>query len=147
MPMTNQTSKTADTSSSLRGFATLADCELVAAILDDRTIGDPCSGFSAFIGTTKKRKLQGIDSERLTAAGLAPNVYLAIRWWCLLFIPVVPLKAYAVADYNSIDRPFSDPHSRAFPVSMDWRIAFIQAAVGLGAVAITLTIGLWVSSL
>ena len=143
--MPNKTSKAVDASSSFLGFSTIPDSELVAEILDDRTRRDPCPGFSAFIGTATKRRLQGIHAQRLTDAGLAPNVYLAIRWWCLFFIPVVPLGAYAVADYNSIDRPFSDPHSRAFPVAMDWRTALIQATLGLVAVAITIAIGLRVS--
>ena len=145
--MTTQTSKAADDPFSLQSFATISDSELVNAILDERTSRDPCPGFSAFFGTTKKRKLHGSHSEQLTNAGLVPNVYLAIRWWCLCFIPVVPLGAYAVVDYNSIDRPFSDPHSRAFPVAMDWRIACIQAAIGIAAIATTLIIGLWVRSL
>ena len=143
--MPNKTPEAVDASSSFRGFATIPDSELVAEILDDRTRRDPCPGFSAFMGTATKRRLQGTYAERLTDAGLAPNVYLAIRWWCLFFIPVVPLGAYAVADYNSIDRPFSDPHSRAFPVAMDWRAALIQATLGLVAVAIALAIGLRLS--
>ncbi len=143
--MPNETSRAVDAPSSFRGFATIPDTVLVAEILDDRTRRQPCPGFSAFIGTTTKRRLQGIHAERLTDAGLAPNVYLAIRWWCLFFIPVVPLGAYAVADYTSIDRPLSDPHSRAFPVVMDWRTALIQATLGLAAVAISIAIGLRLS--
>jgi hypothetical protein len=143
--MPNKTPEALDASSSIRGFATIPDSELVAEILDDRTRRDPCPGFSAFIGTATKRRLQGTDAERLADAGLAPNVYLAIRWWCLFFIPMIPLGAYAVADYNSIDRPFSDPHSRAFPVAMNWRTALIQMTFGLVAVAIALAIGLRVS--
>ena len=143
--MPNKTPKAVDALSPFRGFATIPDSELVTEILDDRTRRDPCPNFSAFIGTTTTRRLQGIHAERLTGAGLAPNVYLAIRWWCLFFIPVVPLGAYAVADYHSIDRPFSDPHSRAFPVTMDWRAAFIQATLGLAAVAITTAIAIWLS--
>jgi hypothetical protein len=102
--MTTQTSKIADDSLPLQSFATISDSELVAAILNERTRCDPCPRFSAFLGTRKKRRLHGNQSEQLTQAGLVPNVYLAIRWWCLGFIPVVPLGAYAVADYNSIDR-------------------------------------------
>ena len=145
--MTTQTSKIADDSLPLQSFATISDSELVAAILNERTRCDFCPRFSAFLGTRKKRRLHGNQSEQLTQAGLVPNVYLAIRWWCLGFIPVVPLGAYAVADYNSIDRPFSDPHSRAFPVTMDWRTACLQATIGLAAIAITLSLGIWVSSL
>jgi hypothetical protein len=138
--MPNRTLKAVDASSSFRGFATISDSELVAEILDDRTRRDACPGFSAFIGTATKRRLQGIHADRLTDAGLAPNVYLAIRWWCLFFIPLVPLGAYAVADCNSIDRPFSDPHSRAFPVAMDWRTVLIQGTLGIAAVAIAIAI-------
>ena len=140
--MPNRTLKAVDASSSFRGFATISDSELVAEILDNRTRRDACLGFSAYIGTATKRRLQGIHAERLTDAGLAPNVYLAIRWWCLFFIPLVPLGAAAIADYQRIDEPFSDPHSRAFPVAMDWRIAGIQAALGLAAVALVVLIGL-----
>ena len=143
--MPNKTPEAVDASSSFGGFATIPDAELVPEILDDRTRRDPCAGFSALVGTATKRRLQGIHAERLTDAGLSPNVYLAIRWWCLFFIPVVPLGAYAVADYNSIDRPLSDPHSRSFAVAMDWRAALIQATIGFVAVAITIGIGLRVS--
>ena len=128
-------------------FEAISDSEIVDAMLNERTKRDPCTGFSAFVGTTQRRKLQGNHSERLSDTGLVPDVYLAIRWWCLVFIPIIPLGAFAVADYNSIDRPFSDPHSRAFPVSMDWRIACTQAAVGLAAIGATLIVGLWVSSI
>lgn len=143
--MTNGTSKTGNTPAPFRGFATLGDAELVSEMLDDRTRRQPCPGLSAFIGTPTKRRLQGIHAERLCEAGLAPNVYLAIRWWCLFFIPVVPLGAYAVADYTSVDRPFSDPHARAFPVAMDWRTPLFQAAFGIAAVAIAIAIGLALS--
>lgn len=144
--MPNKTLKAEDASPLFRNFATIPDSELVAGILDDRTRRDPCPGFSALIGTATKRRLPRIHAERLTDAGLSPDVYFAIRWWCLFFIPVVPLGAYAVADYNSIDRPFSDPHSRAFPVAMDWRTACVQATLGLAVVAMTIAIGLWVSA-
>jgi hypothetical protein len=144
--MPNKNSKAVDASSAFCGFATIPDSELVAGILDDRARRDPCPGFSAFIGAATKRRLQSIHAERLTDAGLAPNVYLAIRWWCLFFIPVIPLGAYAVADYRSIDRPFSDPHSRAIPVAMDWRIVGAQAAFGLSVVVFAISIGLWVIS-
>lgn len=134
-------------STALRNFKTISDSEMVDAILDERTKDDPCPGFSTFIGTTAKRCLRGANSERLAENGLVPNVYLAIRWWCLLFIPIFPLGAYAVSDYKSLKRPFSDPHSRAFPVAMDWRQVRLQGAIGIAILAIPLLIGLWVSPL
>ena len=131
----------------LRNFETISDSEMVDAMLDERTKDDPCPGFSTLIGTTTKRCLRGANSECLAEHGLVPNVYLAIRWWCLLFIPLVPLGAYAVSDYKSIAHPFSDPHSRAFPVAMDWRQARLQGAIGIASLALPLLIGLWVRSL
>ncbi len=145
--MPNTTPRDVEVTLSYRSFSEISDSDLVAAMLDDSTRRDPCPGFSALIGTPRKRRLDGSDSKRLTDAGLAPNVYFAIRWWCLCFLPVLPLGAYAVTDYRSIDRPFSDPHSRAFPVAMDWRIAGFQAALGLVAVAFAVTIGFWVIAL
>jgi hypothetical protein len=139
--MSKKPSSAAGGDSFFQHFATISDSELVTEILDDRTRRDACPGFSAFIGTTTKRRLQGVHAKRLADAGLDANAYLAIRWWCLLFIPLVPLSAAAIADYRSIDEPFSDPHSRAFPVAMDWRIAGIQAAVGLATVALLAAIG------
>ena len=145
--MPSETSNTVEVSAPLRGFDNIPDFELVAEFLDDRTQRDPCPGCFAFIGTARKRSLEGVHAEHLAERGLAPNVYLAIRWWCLFFIPVVPLGAYAVADVSSISRPFSAPHGRAFPVAMDWRAASIQATLGLVAIAITIAAGFRVSGI
>jgi hypothetical protein len=145
--MPSTTPRDIDVTLYYRSFSEISDSDLVAAMLDDSTRRDHCPGFSAFIGMPRKRRFDGSDSKRFTDAGLSPHVYFAIRWWCLCFLPVVPLGAYAVADYRSIDRPFSDPHSRAFPVAMDWRIAAVQAALGLAAVAFAVTIGFWGTAL
>ncbi|MEM9643954.1 MAG: hypothetical protein AAF989_03075 [Planctomycetota bacterium] len=131
----------------LQKFDSISDSDLVESILAEGTKPDPCSKFSALLGANRRRKIQGDLSKRMVNAGLAPDVYLAIRWWCLGFIPVFPTGSCAVADYRSIDRPFSDSHSRAIPVAMDWRTACVQAWIGLFAVAIVLSVGFWVSYL
>jgi len=127
--------------SELPRFASTSDDELARRILEERESPRSRWDFSAIIGSRFRRKLQGVEADRLVDSGLVPEVYQGIRWWCLLFIPLVPIGTCAVADYKQIDRPFSDDHSRSFPVAMDWFQTGVHVMIGLSVLlAIVCTI-------
>ena len=58
---------------------------------------------------------------------------------------LLPLGTYAVADYKDVDRPFSDPHSRAFRVAMDWHQVGVQAIAGLSITVLLALLVFWYS--
>ncbi len=128
-------------------FASMTDYQIADAMLEESTKQNVRPDFSALLGTSIQRKLPPEHAEHLNDNGLVPNVYLAIRWWCFLFIPVMPLGAYAVANDTFINCPFSDSHSRAFPVAMEWYHVGIQMIIGLAVLALFTLGGLWLLAL
>ena len=69
-------------------------------------------------GRMQHRHLTGSDEQSALMIGCKPIVYQSIYWWTLAWIPVVPLKSYAVLPYlESKDGGEYDSY-RAVPMSM-----------------------------
>jgi len=47
-------------------------------------------------GRKHLRRLTGSLADAAQDAGCEPIVYQAVLWWCLVFIPFIPLKVYFV---------------------------------------------------
>lgn len=103
-------------------FSTLSDDDLVNQLLDEAEsrhfISSDVDDYN-FYGSKFKRRMTGPAAERLIQNGLLPEVYQAVYWWCLVFIPILPKGTYAVVDFKEM-LPDCNDHSRAFEVQMDW---------------------------
>lgn len=116
----------------------MSDDAVVDLLLDDtfsrHVISSDVDDVNLY-GSKYRRRIAGAAGERLMQNGLEPVVYQAINWWCLVFVPLVPLGTYAVADYKELLADGTD-QSRTFRVQMDWSQAIIHATIGSIAVLI-----------
>lgn len=119
----------------------MSDADLVDRLLDDAIacqviISDVDDVI--FYGEKHKRRTTGKAAARLVRCGFELEVYQAVRWRCLVFLPLVPLGTCAVADSAKI-APGGDDHTRCFRVRTDWSQAVSHALVGI---SVMLGIGL-----
>ncbi|QEG40193.1 hypothetical protein UC8_21990 [Roseimaritima ulvae] len=122
----------------------MSDGDLVDRLLDDaishHVISSDVDDVNLY-GSKHRRRVAGPTADRLTQSGLEPEIYQAVSWWCLVFIPLVPLGTYAVADFREL-LPDGDDHSRCFRVQMDWSQATLHAMIGM-AVVVTVGLATW----
>ncbi len=113
----------------------MSDDDLVDRLLDNayshHVISSDVDDVNLY-GSKHKRRVTGGAVNRLIQSGLEPEVYQAVNWWCLVFVPLLPLGTYAVADFTDTV-PDGDDHSRSFRVRMDWSQAILHAIIGFVA--------------
>ena len=66
-------------------------------------------------GRSKKQALAGIDRSVAEQAGFDPVSYQAVKWFVVLFLPVIPLGTYRVIRYTR-----SNQYSMQ-EIEWDWR--------------------------
>ena len=129
-------------------FTLMSDGDLVDRLLDDavshHVISSDVDDVNLY-GSKHKRRIAGAAAERLMQSGLEPEVYQAVSWWCLVFVPLVPLGTYAVADFTEL-LPDGDDHSRCVRVQMDWSQAILHAMMGITVVGIV-GLAIWLAVL
>lgn len=90
-------------------------------------------------GHKNGRFLTGELAEKAAAAGVEPSVFQAVHWWCLVYIPIVPLGTFVVMQDEECDDPDGDADQyRCIPVAIDpGQIVthYVGAALGIAAVA------------
>ena len=59
-------------------------------------------------GRKHSRKITGALADAADSAGCEPLVYQAVLWWCLVYMPVVPLGTYFVMPCIECDDPDGD---------------------------------------
>ncbi len=117
----------------------ISDDELSTLLVDESSsrhevFGD--IGDVNLYGAKHRRKIAGSPAERMTRAGLYPDVYQSVEWWCFVFVPIVPIGTRIVAMYRE-GLPDGDDHGRSIPTTMDWAQASIHAIVGILGLGVT----------
>jgi hypothetical protein len=93
-------------------------------------------------GRAKRHELTGADRLAAEQAGYRPTSYQVVKWFVLLFLPIVPLGTYRVLKVRQ--KYWTDPARYPFRqysmrrVDWDWRQVGIHYAVAYGAILVLL---------
>ena len=84
-------------------------------------------------GRKNRIRLTGEAAKLAEDAGCDPIVYQSVLWWCLVFIPLVPLGVFAVIPKLECDDPDGDADQyRGIRMAWDWNQIGIQYGVVFG---------------
>lgn len=90
-------------------------------------------------GRKNCQRLTGEVARRASESGYDTIVFQSVLWWCLVFIPIVPLSVYTVIPKLECDDPDGDAAQyRGIPLGWDWRqitIQYMIVAIILGLIA------------
>lgn len=71
-------------------------------------------------GHAKKQELFGNQREQAERGGYLPYNYQAIKWFTLLYLPIIPLGTYRVMKERKGFWTLELAHCKVFPVAWDW---------------------------
>lgn len=100
-------------------------------------------------GRKHRIRLTGDMAKLAADAGCDPIVYQSVLWWCLVFIPVVPLGVFAVIPKLECDDPDGDADQyRGIRMDWDWNQIGVQYGVVIGSALLLAVIAyhLWFSA-
>lgn len=81
-------------------------------------------------GRKHRTRLTEQQEKLAVSSGCHPIAYQAVLWWCLVFIPIVPLGVFAVIQQRKCDDPNSDTDQyRGIRLKWDWNQIAVQYGI------------------
>lgn len=105
---------------------------LIAGIETEDLVFNDVSDHQLY-GRKNRIRLTGEAAKLAEDAGCDSIVYQSVLWWCLVFIPLVPLGVFAVIPKLKCDDPDGDVDQyRGIRMAWDWNQIGIQYGVVFG---------------
>jgi hypothetical protein len=102
------------------------------------------SGIGTTIYGRDKRQVLSIQERvQAEAAGFLPYSYQVLKWFVVLYFPVIPLGTYRVLKVKQRFWTMDYPRYRMTPVPWDWAQVFRHYAIAYG---IPVVFVLWIAA-
>ena len=98
-------------------------------------------------GRKHRQKLSGVLADAAKSAGCEPIVYQTVLWWCLVYMPVVPLGTYFVIPCVECDDPDGDAEQyRGVRAELDSSQIAVQYSVVVALLTVVGLVWSWLRS-